>query len=279
MVWLALVRTGAAQDERRVPAPRVDPGLFLQRDTNSDGGPRLEPIGGGRLRHRDPRFTAIIAADGDVEFRDVVIKPEAKLLGLDLFKGKLDSPKPLARDNFEERALFPHGPPTAATFVSIGGGFGGLLGALVSKLRRKAGGLGTDNGRTNMAAKTEFLAETEALRLRMAHTWLKQRLAEQRRALVDQVLAVWRDASLPLAARKRRIFVLWDECAEPGDLRSPADEIRAEAAVEARGRIEALMRMLAPPGSPQQFTAAELAEFNAGRQSRARFDPYATREP
>ncbi len=47
----------------------------------------------------------------------------------------------------------------------------------------------------------------------------------------------------------------------------------------ARGRIAALIRMLAPPGSPQQFTTAELAEFNAVRQSRARFDPYATGEP
>src|SRR4051812_23618373 len=77
LVWLALARTVAAQDERRVPAPRFDPGLVLQTDTRSDRGPRLEPIGGGRLRHRDPRFTAIIAADGNVEFRDVVIKPEA----------------------------------------------------------------------------------------------------------------------------------------------------------------------------------------------------------
>lgn len=274
LVWLALARTGSAQD---VPAPRVEPGLFLRRDTNSDGGPKLEPIGGGRLRHKDPRFTAIIAADGSVEFRDVVIKPAAKLMGIDPFnKGKLDTPKPIARDNFEERALYPHGPPTAPMMVSVGGGFGGLMGALVSKLRRKAGGLGTDNGRTNMAAKAQFLADTEAVRMRMAHAWLAQRLAEQRAALVDHVLEVWRDVSLPLAERKRRIFVMWDECAEPTELRSPADELRAEAAREARARIEALIRMLAPADSPSRFTAAELAEFNARRQSRARFDPYAT---
>ena len=116
LVWLALARTVAAQDERRVPAPRVDPGLVLQSDTKSDRGPRLEPIGGGRLRHRDSRFTAIIAPDGNVEFRDVMIKPETKVLGFDLLRmGKLDPPKPIARDNFEERALFPHAMPCRMT--------------------------------------------------------------------------------------------------------------------------------------------------------------------
>lgn len=276
MLALALARTAAAQDERRVPPPRLEPGLVLQRDASSDGGPRLESLGDGRLRHRDPRFTATIAADGSVEFQDVVIKPQASLLGLDVLKGKLDAPKPIARDNFEERALYPQGPPTAATFVGIGGGFGGILAALVSKLRRKAGGLGTDNGRSNMAAKARFLADTEAVRMRLAHAWLKQRLAEQQAALVDQVLVIWRDTSRSLAERRRQIFVLWDECADSAELRSPADEIRAAAASEARGRIEALIRMLAPQDSAWRFTAAELTMFNAQRQSQARFDPYAS---
>lgn len=61
----------------------------------------------------------------------------------------------------------------------MGGGFGGLVTAPVGKLRRTAGGLGKVNGRTHMAAKARFLTETEALRMRVAHTWLTQRLAEQ----------------------------------------------------------------------------------------------------
>jgi len=276
-MWLAPARSDAAQDERQVPAPRVDPGLVLRRGAAEDG-PRLESLGDGRLRHRDPRFTATIAADGSVEFRDVVVEPEAKLLGLDLFKGKIEAPRPIARDSFEERALFPHGPPTAPTMVGVGGGFGGLLGALVSKLRRKRGGPDRGERRTHMAAKARFMAETEALRLRMAHDWLRQQLAAQQRALVEQVLEIWRDASLPLALRRRRIFGLWDECDEPVAIRSPADELRAEAARAARGRVEALIRRLAPQGSPQQYTPAELAELNARRQSRVRFDPYASPE-
>lgn len=276
LMWLALLPSVGAQEVRRAPAPRVDAGLFLERDRDSDGLPRLEPIDGGRLKHSDPRFTAIINSDGSVEFRDVVLKPEATILGFDLLSRKRTPPKPLARDNFEERALYPHGPPTAATFASVGGGFASqLIGLLVRKIRRKASGLGDDHGRVNSPAKKRFLAQTEALRTRMAHAWLKARLAEQQVRIVEEALALWRDPGLPLVERKRRIFVLWDECSEPGELRTPADEIQALAAREARGRIEALLRMLAPRGSPQQFTPAELELFNRGRESRARFDPYA----
>lgn len=274
LLWLALAPTADVPD-RRAPEPRIDPGMFLERDREADSGPPLEPIGGGRLRHKDPRFTAIIGPDGSVEFHDVVITPDAAVMGFDLFKKKLKPAKPIARDDFEARALYPNGPPTAANFVGVGGAFGGLIGALVGKIKRK-GGRARDNGRTNMPAKTRFLAQTEGLRTRMAHAWLKQRIAERRTELVADVLEVWRDPRLPLAERRRRIFVLWDDCAEPPEVRTPTDELHAEAAVEARRRIEALIRMLAPRGSPEAFTAAELAEFNAHRRSRARFDPYAT---
>lgn len=279
LIWLAQGRQGSAQDERRVPPPRVEPGLVLQR--GSDHGPALEPIGAGRLRHRDPRFTAIIEADGSVEFRDVVIDPKANLLGVDLFERKLDPPKPLASDGFAERAIFPHGPPTAPMMVSTGSGGGGLLGAVLGLLRRRNGGADRSKrpGRANLAAKAAFLADTEALRMRMAHAWLKARLKEQQGALVDQVLAVWRDPSLPPAARRRQIFTLWDECGDPTGSQTGTDELRAQAAREARGRVEALIRMLAPPGSPERFTDAELAELNARRRSRARFDPYMNGEP
>ncbi len=280
LIGLADGQTASAQDERRVPAPRLEPGLVLER--GADHGPPLEPIGAGRLRHRDPRFTAIIEADGSVEFRDVVIKPEANLLGVDLIKRKLDPPRPLARDSFAERAMFPFGPSTAPMMVSMGGGGGGLLGALIGLMRRNSAARDNDNkrpSRANLAAKAAFLAETEAVRMRMAHAWLKQRLAEQQAALVEQVLAVWRDPSLPLAARRRQIFTLWDECAEPTESQTAVDEIRAQAALAARGRVEALIRMLAPQGSPRQFTADELASFNARRRSRTRFDPYMNGEP
>ena len=141
------------------------------------------------------------------------------------------------------------------------------------------GGNNKRQSRANLAAKAAFLAETEAVRMRMAHAWLKERLSEQQAALVEQVLAVWRDPTLPPAARRRRLFTLWDECAEPTESPTAADEIRAQAALAARGRVEALIRMLAPQGSPEQFTAAELVELNAQRRSRARFDPYQNGEP
>src|SRR5262249_49018410 len=66
--------------------PRVSPGLELERGTAI--GPKLEPIGGGRLRHRDTKFTAIIQPDGSVEFRDPLGESTLEVIGFDLRRRK-----------------------------------------------------------------------------------------------------------------------------------------------------------------------------------------------
>ncbi|MBL8974689.1 MAG: hypothetical protein JNK56_29105, partial [Myxococcales bacterium] len=43
-------------------------------------------------------------------------------------------------------------------------------------------------------------------------------------------------------------------------------------------RIERLVRLIAPPGEPQQVTPAELVSLKAGRRSEGRFAPYSSRE-
>lgn len=106
-----------------------------------------------------------------------------------------------------------------------------------------------------------------------AHASHKAWLATQDDRILADALALWRVSMLSLTERKRRIFGLWDERAEPAEVRTAGDEIQALAAREARPRIEGLIRRLAPKGSPQKFTAAELELLKGGRASRPPLRP------
>ena len=277
--WVVLASAAAQEADRAdhgPPPPRVVPGLMLEssRGAASEVGPRLEAIGDGRLRHRGKGFTAIVDADGSVEFRDVMVEGKTSLMGFDL-RGRKSPLTNLPRDHLEERALYPAGLPTAPMMVGVGGGFGGIVGALIGALRRRAGGPGRSPTDRHTSAKFAFMRDTEGMRMRMAHAWLKARLATQLDVLISEVLAVWRDGSVPLVERRRRIFVKWDECEESGRAAGSAiEQIRADAAAMARGRIEALVRLLAPAGSPQAYTTSELRRLNARRRSERAFDPY-----
>lgn len=244
--------------------PRGWTGLQLRGDRSASGGegPALKDIGDGRLQHQADGFRATIAADGSVEFHDVLVKPKVVLLGFDLVAGKFELPRAPSRDAFEERAVFPFGPGTAAMLATPSIAMPGLADMLIKHRFARA--------------KLRFLRETEALRTRMAHAWLKQRLAEELDALVARIMAIWRESSLPLVERRRRIFVAWDECEElRGTEASVTDETRAAGGMQARERIVRLVRLIAPRGSAQQYTPAELLRLNAGRRSAGRFEPYA----
>lgn len=247
----------------QLPPIDVTPQSALQLERGLDGklGPRLEPAGGGRLRHRDPRFTAIIDVDGSVEFTDPVLTDKnLSFLGFDLKERRLKEAKPHARDDLEERALYPFGPPTAPMMVGAGFAFGGLADG--------------PRGKRHNSAKLAFLLATEPLRLRMAHAWHKQRLKDEQDRLVSRLVHAWRDPSRSLAERRRDLFLAWDECDETVGDTSPLGALRSAAAAEARRKIEGLARLLAPQGSPQQYTPAELAALNARRRSVRPFDPY-----
>lgn len=248
-----------------IPSPQGWTGLMLRGDrAPKAAGPRLTALGDGRLLHDAGGFTATIAADGSVAFKDVMVKPKVVVMGFDVTTGKFERGA-TSGDAFSERAVQPFGPATAAMFAGVGVGMPGLADMLLKHRFARA--------------KLRFLRETEALRMRMAHAWLQARLAEELDRLVARMLAIWRDDTLTLAERRRRIFVAWDECEEGrGTPGSPAEEIRAAAGRRARDRIERLVRLIAPPGSPQQFTPAELVRLNAGRRSEGRFAPYSSRE-
>lgn len=268
VVWLATTapppRVDADLADRPPPAapgPQRAPALRLERGPGSDAGPRLEPIGGGRLRHRDHRFTAIIEADGSVTFRDPIGKLTLDLLNpppRDDVPEQARQLKDRAPD-FSERALFPNGPPSAP-IVGAGFRFGGLADG-----RR---------GKRHAAAKLAFLTATEPLRLRMAHAWHRERLQAQQEAIVRRLIHVWRDASRTLEDRRRELFAAWDACDDATTSDAPLDQLRAETGAAVRAKIEALVRLVAPAGSPQQYPPAELAALNARRRSVRPFDPY-----
>jgi hypothetical protein len=259
-----LMATNASAAPPRPPAPgELDPGLVLERGARpGDLGPKLEPIGRGRLRHRDPRFTAIIEADGSVEFRDPVGQSTLNFLGVERTRDggiKLQQYKEPQGD-FSERALFPHGPPTAAMFAGVGFRFGGLADG--------------KRGQRHGSAKLAFLAATEALRLRMAYAWHKERIAEQQFEIIQQLARAWRDTRRSLADRKRHVFLTWDHCDDGAPTGHPLEDLRATAGAESRRKIEAFVRLVAPLGGPNQFTPAELAAFNSVRRSQRPFAHY-----
>jgi hypothetical protein len=225
----------------------------------------LERTRDGGYRHRDDkaRFEATIAADGSVKFRDLPAISDGSLtfLGFDLTgrgkralvrEGPLDAEgNQIAPDRIVNHG--PYGPPPI--LLRAGGRFGG-----VADLR---------GGPTRKQAKAKFLERTQGLRDRLA---AEARERDAVRALVQlaaELEDIWSDERLDVAARKRKIFALWDDCQE-AELKAPGGGLGARA----RRRIEEFVLHNAPAGSHRAFTATELHELNARRVSRQRFDPY-----
>ena len=75
-------------------------------------------------------------------------------------------------------------------------------------------------------------------------------------------------SGLEVAAKKRELFALWDDCAETG-----APEL-VEASQRARAFLVGFVNAKLPPGSADAFSPDELARLNARRVSRAVFAPY-----
>lgn len=256
LAWLLASPAHAGPALRRPsPEPLLAPDRAL---------PDLESLGDGRLRHRGDGFVALVRGDGSVEFRDVV-DHDLSYFGFRrrrLELAPLDTRSPLVVD-FAERAMFPMGRLPVA---GLGGRFGGLADWTL--------------GQRHAAAKRAFLDATVGLRTRLAYAWRRARAQEQLAALGEHLLRAWRDPRRSLAERKQLLFAAWDECAEPDPAAaSPFDRLLGAAGSHARGKIAAFVRLVAPEGSPEAFTADELARLNATRRSLARFAPYAADVP
>jgi hypothetical protein len=95
---------------------------------------------------------------------------------------------------------------------------------------------------------------------------VREDLARSAELMQRNLDALWRTTSAPVA-RRQALFQLWDECGE-------GEGLVGDAAERARRMVIGWIRAKLPPGSPDAFTAAEVARLNAQRSSRQPFVPY-----
>ena len=193
----------------------------------------------GKLVYRDPhkRFVAVLRADGRVDFENKGAKASMKQIGM--------------------------------------AGPGDLL-------------MAASGSDPYARLKAKLLQATFEMRLNMAIGFQKKQLDRRLRRLEGELSKIWADERRPVTARRELLFQRWDECDEPDEVATAAvevpgfgklesselDEARHEAARSARRRIERFIREVAPAGSPQAFSPAELADMNRRRASRQSFKPY-----
>jgi hypothetical protein len=118
------------------------------------------------------------------------------------------------------------------------------------------------------ARKMALLDRTRDERMAMALTENRARLRAALLRTPANLDRLWRAPGSSLAAKRRLLFTLWDECAEAG-----SDEVVATARA-VRATIEAFIRRRLPSGSGDAYGTDEIAELNRRRTSRARFAPY-----
>jgi hypothetical protein len=117
------------------------------------------------------------------------------------------------------------------------------------------------------AYKKKVLDETREQRFEMGKQYRTQQLAMSGRYMqknLERLLA----STTTKAELKQGLFELWDECAESG-----SDELVAGGAA-ARAQLIGYIKTRLPAGSPDAYTAEELARMNKQRKSRLEFEPY-----
>ena len=271
----------------KVTAPRLAPDL--RRSTPRDDAGEFVPLPDGKLRYEDPdgRFVAIIDEDGSVEFRPGTRidfdRPGQQLqYATDGFVGALLRP-PGQRDRPERENPPPDSPSERAfAAIEIGPNESGGRGYGPAPILLSAGGrfAGIGTPTVSKAAKAEVLAKTEALRERLRRQVRDEAWTDAERRQLDEVRRVWNSEVLTAQARRRKIFKLWDELApDPATGLSEEDRTRRDRAIALQRRIERLAAMLAPEGSADAFSEAELKRLNAGRKSTRAFEPYPKPRP
>lgn len=134
----------------------------------------------------------------------------------------------------------------------------------------------------NPRSKSLLLTGTFDERLEISSRSRERRLIERLGQIDDELDDIWNTGGRSLAEHKRLLFELWDECEEPedepegtpsADTPDP-DEKRRKLASAIRRKIIRFIAKVAPAGSPEAYTATELAQFNERRASKRIFAPY-----
>lgn len=257
-VWLLLTLGAGPEAVLAGPPPRPVPIDPPQTSVEAADRLKLQRLPDGGYLHKDPDagFTAEIRPDGSVRFRDTHLgpqDPQIKAPGLDLLRGQPLPEKPFRDD------LVPHGPygPPPILF-SFGMRFGGGADAALATRRYRA--------------KQAFLDVTAPMRSKMAEQHSSKNTDAALVRLGRELVAIWKDAAVPLSIRKQRVFERWDGCSEA----EPDDDPKTHPGERARRRIEKFIRTHAKPGTEHAYTDVELRRLNAHRRSKASFDPYRT---
>jgi hypothetical protein len=218
-------------------APGVAPTRAPPRDT---GPEELQRQRDGSYRSEHSTFTAKVAADGTVKFEDApIVRPGT---GADQ-SGPAGARDPSMRGGGIEGAG--------------AGGVGGTMDVTEMMMRRR----GVD---PHAHEKLAFLDRTRDERAAIAADHKSTQLSKSGRLMRRTLEEMWASTRDPVE-RKQALFELWDECAETGD---PATIAGAQ---QARAEIMSFIR--ARLRGPDAYTPAEVARFNARKQSRARFAP------
>ncbi len=125
--------------------------------------------------------------------------------------------------------------------------------------------------------KAEFLRATAERRAELAASYATQGSGRALEQLDLELRALALELAEDPATLRRRLFELWDDCAE-GEAtpeHSTVDKARLEHGRAARQQIESFIRAQLPQDGPKAYTPAELAKLNAARASQAEFAPYA----
>jgi hypothetical protein len=237
----------------------------------------LAPAGGGRATANERVFTARVARDGTVDLKDArnlqvhlsIPKPKniGRAVGNLLDEWKKD-PYALAKKGGEREPpnLRPKGEQTdkddkrtPTTIPIIGGSFD--IGDAVERWA------GND---PYASRKLSFLDRTRDERVAMGERERARLVAATEQTVRRHLERLWSRGDLTMADKRAAVFALWDDCVE-GETGDPG---AGEAGLRARRHVLGFARARFPAGSPQAYSADELARLNAGRQSRARFAPY-----
>jgi hypothetical protein len=245
---------------------------------------RLHPDGGGTFRSDLGAVTAKVARDGSVTLTDKrnlklsVPVPSPQRIGNAIARWYRDDTKPVGTLGPSE-ATKPRLPGDHATgqdtrpdhgqTVPVVGGSFDVTDAL---MRRK----GYD---PYASQKLAYLDATRDERVQLGRAHRREQLRRATELMQANLDEAYRSLRDPRALRQA-LFELWDECEETGEAgpgetgRGNVDGELVEASRRARQLVIGFIRAKLPAGSPDAYTAAELARLNRMRRSRAPFTPY-----
>jgi hypothetical protein len=242
----------------------------------------VEPLASGELAGvprsglvaADPGFGGLLGMD---VLRSCVVAFDAERFRV---RCRTDPPASLAFDMSTMRAPGPRprivqaGPDGLPLRQRADGGYdwtGRHLAARVGKDGKvKFSPIASGGGFERMDADEErrwFEEETSDLVSALARADEQETILEALAALPRYLSAILDDARFSMAERRRLLFLLWDEMAEPDD------HDRGWAGARARLLIDLFIQRRLPPGAPGAYSAAELAAFNRTRRG-AKFEPY-----